>query len=377
MHRQLYAIVLMGLTLILSACGTDANLPSSFWGVINEGLLPNRSTVVISANSFNLNINESTSVSGILGITGGSANSNYTIVFGNSALGIGDAPSVARISATDSNGFSVATSPRSCTLGATGAGLVTSCIFMLSISPSTLAGKYTIPLSARGSNGTITSLSPITVIVNGSLLSDASAITQFSINNVNAIISGQNINLTLPYATDPTALVASFVTTGSSVMVNNVVQDDGATANDFTNPVEYVVYDADGLATSYMVTVNILPGTIAITTSGFKNNDSIVQGGVFRIVAKLEVGDNNLIPTQRISVINLVALNNVGVTVTSSPSPCALSTPEHPSCTFNVATTSNVTPVGSYILSLQNNGSIPLHQSKVGFRVLVPVVGAH
>lgn len=223
-RNKLYIIWLVCLTLVLSACGANGTASSSSGGGGggNEGTLPNGSNVIISASSFVLDASESIAT-GTLSISGGAANATYTFVFANSVI--------SPVSIVDSNGISVTTTPAPCTLGTEGTGLPTSCGFNVSASPSTPAGKYTIALTANGSDGSVTTLNPITVIVNGSPLSDAKAITEFSIESVNATITGQNITLTLPTATDPTALVATYVTTGASVSVNDMVQIDGVTPN--------------------------------------------------------------------------------------------------------------------------------------------------
>ena len=290
MRSKLYFVWLVCLALFLSACGMNGTSSSgSSGGGGNEGTLPNGSNVVISASSFVLDASESTAA-GTLSISGGTANSAYTFIFANSVVSPSSIKSQSE-STTDSNGISVTTTPSPCTLGTAGTGLPTSCTFNVSALSSTPAGKYTIALTAQGSDGLTTSLTPITIIVNGSSLPDAKAITAFSINSVDATISGKSIALTLPYGTDVTALKATYVTTGSSVTVNNVVQEDTVTANDFTNPVEYVVHAADGTTVTYTVTVTIAPapasGTIVITTPGFTAGSSIIQGSAFTVVATL------------------------------------------------------------------------------------------
>lgn len=82
-------------------------------------------------------------------------------------------------------------------------------------------------------------------------------ITFFSINNVNASISDSDINLTLPASTDVSNLVAIFTTTGVSVSVNGIEQQNGVTANDFTNPVTYTVMAEDNTTKDYNVGVTI------------------------------------------------------------------------------------------------------------------------
>lgn len=65
------------------------------------------------------------------------------------------------------------------------------------------------------------------------------------------------IDVTVPSGTNLSALVATFTTTGVNVKVGTVVQTSAATANDFatTNPMNYIVTDADGGTKTYTVTV--------------------------------------------------------------------------------------------------------------------------
>ncbi len=65
----------------------------------------------------------------------------------------------------------------------------------------------------------------------------------------------KTITLAVPFGTDVTALVATFTTTAASVQVDAALQTSGITANNFASPVLYVVMAADGLRTSYTVTV--------------------------------------------------------------------------------------------------------------------------
>ena len=75
--------------------------------------------------------------------------------------------------------------------------------------------------------------------------SEARAITAFSFGAPPAVgvidpVAG-TIHVKVPYATDVTALVASFATTGRAVRVGATIQISGTTANDFSSPVVYTV----------------------------------------------------------------------------------------------------------------------------------------
>ncbi len=70
-------------------------------------------------------------------------------------------------------------------------------------------------------------------------------------------ITGTNITVVVPKDTVITDLVATFSSSGASVTVGGAAQTSGATHNDFSSPVQYVVTAADGITTkTYTVTVN-------------------------------------------------------------------------------------------------------------------------
>jgi hypothetical protein len=94
-------------------------------------------------------------------------------------------------------------------------------------------------------------------------LNFAKEMTSFSFNGYTGATgtvneTNKSITVTVPYATDLTNLVATFVTTGDSVMVGSAVQTSAvAPGNDFTSPVEYIVNAADGTTATYSVTVTV------------------------------------------------------------------------------------------------------------------------
>jgi uncharacterized delta-60 repeat protein len=96
-------------------------------------------------------------------------------------------------------------------------------------------------------------------------VSSAKAITAFSIVTPVAATgviteATHKIAITVPYNTaSVTQLVATFTTTGTSVKVGSTVQINGTTANDFTNPVVYIVTAADASTRNYTVTVTVSP----------------------------------------------------------------------------------------------------------------------
>jgi hypothetical protein len=93
--------------------------------------------------------------------------------------------------------------------------------------------------------------------------------------DIDGIIAGTTISVTVPYGTVVTGLKAMFSTTGDSVKVGAVVQVSQVTPNDFTNPVTYRVTAADTSTQDYTVTVTIaLNSAKNITAFSFRNTDN-------------------------------------------------------------------------------------------------------
>lgn len=70
-------------------------------------------------------------------------------------------------------------------------------------------------------------------------------------------IQDTEIAVALPTGTDVTSLKAVFEHTGETLSVNDVAQTSGETANDFTNPVTYILKSSNGTEINYTVTVSI------------------------------------------------------------------------------------------------------------------------
>jgi hypothetical protein len=107
-------------------------------------------------------------------------------------------------------------------------------------------------------------------------------------------IEGQDIFAEVPYGTDFTRLKATFKTSSkfAVVTVDGVEQITGKTANDFTNPVEYVVTAQTGDKKTYMAHVYAVPDTAKELISYSINRIS----GVFEgnnILVTMPPGDTN------------------------------------------------------------------------------------
>jgi hypothetical protein len=79
--------------------------------------------------------------------------------------------------------------------------------------------------------------------------------------DVVATIEGSTITATVPAGTPLTALVATFTTTGSLVVVADTTQVSGVTAHNFTNPVTYRVFADNESFQDYTVSVTVEPAS--------------------------------------------------------------------------------------------------------------------
>jgi len=132
-------------------------------------------------------------------------------------------------------------------------------------SSGTTANTFTSPVVYRVTAAD-SSTADYTVTVTVAPSSDKELST-FSLGGVTGSINqtAHTIGVNVPNGTSVTALVATFTTTGASVLVNAVTQTSGATANDFTNPVTYTVVAADSSTQNYVVTVTVAPPTSPFT----------------------------------------------------------------------------------------------------------------
>ena len=100
--------------------------------------------------------------------------------------------------------------------------------------------------------------------------------------------SAKTILVPVPFGTPVTALIATFTTTGTGVMVGTTVQTSTTTPNNFTNPVAYIVTAGDTSTVTYSVTVTItqsiplgLASTFAImATSAISGSGNHITGDV-------------------------------------------------------------------------------------------------
>ncbi|MFI8604323.1 beta strand repeat-containing protein, partial [Cellulophaga baltica] len=105
---------------------------------------------------------------------------------------------------------------------------------------------------------------------------DSKDITDFVINGVNGTIIGTNISVTLPAATDATALEPTVTHTGASVSPASGV------AQDFTNPVIYTVIAEDTSTQEYTVTVTV-------AQSGSKDITALTIDGIIGTITGTDI----------------------------------------------------------------------------------------
>ena len=108
------------------------------------------------------------------------------------------------------------------------------------------------------------------------------------VNNLEAVgediegeISGDAISVPMIKAADKTKLVATFTTTPTNVVkVGDAVQVSGETANDFTNPVDYIVSNSDGSKSAlYSVSIRTVNGKLEpiVTYSSLPVSDAVLR----------------------------------------------------------------------------------------------------
>ena len=106
-----------------------------------------------------------------------------------------------------------------------------------------------------------------------SMLADDNSVLD---SDIEGTISGSAIELTVPYGSDLTKLVATFTSTGTGVTVGDVAQVSGTTVNDFTEPVTYTVTAEDGTSRNYVVIASISDPFTMFETFSFQAEDNSV-----------------------------------------------------------------------------------------------------
>ncbi len=202
------------------------------------------------------------------------------------------------------------------------------------------------------------SIQDYTVTVTVAKISSSKMFRSFSLNGVAGTINEtyKTIAVTLPFGTNVTALVAAFTTTGVSVKVASSVQISGTTANDFTNPVVYIVTAQDASTQGYTVTVTLAPPTYSI--SGTVSGD-IVSG----VTITLSGNGSSSTKTDSNGNYSFNGANNGNYTITPSMTGYAFN-PTSINATVNNANltgqnfTSVSTAVPTYTISGKVSGAV-------------------
>lgn len=293
------------LVLFIAGCSSAGNCAPSEINSIKIGSLPNGSVVYLSDN--NLPVTESSPTQATIYLVGGSDNESFTVNFTTTKL---QYASLKANKAINNNSISV--TPNPCILGTSGSGFPSSCKVDISVSSSTYPGTYNITPTAVSTGGIDTILSPITVLVSGSITPSTKAITSFSLNGTTGVISGTDIAVAMPFGTDVSSLIATYITTGSSVSVSGVTQNNGVTANNFSNPVMYTVHAADGSTRNYTITVTVAANTDnAITAFSLAGTAGVISGTSIAVTMPYGTNVTTLIAT--------FTTTGVSVTVGATP----------------------------------------------------------
>lgn len=293
--KKLINLFILFMMIFITGCSNSGDCAVNKSAPIQIGTLPNGSAVYLSQN--NLPLSDGTSAQATIYLEGGSPNESYNITFATNRLpktkltsnklytdsNLRDCslPPQNALAVSEDYGINIATNPTPCVIGTVGSGATSQCKLTITSSANTYPGTYTITPSATPltNQGNATTLSPLTILVSSSIKPSSKAITSFALNGTAGVISGQNITVTMPYGTDVTSLVATYITTGQSVKVANETQVNGVTANNFTNPVIYTVIASDGSSQNYTVTVNVAPSDAkAITAFALNGTSGTISG---------------------------------------------------------------------------------------------------
>ncbi len=135
----------------------------------------------------------------------------------------------------------------------------------------------------------------VSVIIDKSNKKD---ITEFSLNGFDGVISGNDIDVTVPYQTDVTSMVAAFNTSGDKVTIAGIEQTSGQTSNNFTAPVIYTVTAADGSTKNYTASVTIAKNHEKdITKFSVAGVDASITNKIINAVVPFNTDITNLVAT--------------------------------------------------------------------------------
>ena len=194
----------------------------------------------------------------------------------------------------------------------------------------------------------------------GNLPSSSQAITAYSFvgfpGYAGAINeSAKTIEVTVPFGTDLTNLIATFITTGTVVEVGGAVQTSGSTANNFTNPLQYIVTAADSSTTTYTVTVTVAPSSAKAMTAysfvGLDGASGAINEAAKTIAVTLPFGTDltNLVATFTttgtvVEVGTAVQTSSATVNDFTSPQQYIVTAADSSTATYSVTVTVSPSP---------------------------------
>ena len=158
----------------------------------------------------------------------------------------------------------------------------------------TTVNNFTSPVAytVTATDGTTATYTVTVTVAPGT----AKAITTYSLGGFTGTITGSAIAVSVPNGTPVTGLVATFTTTGASVMVGAVTQTSGTTPNNFTSAVLYTVTAADSTTATYTVTVTVAavagPPPVALLSAG--NYVILAETGVSTVPTSVITGNVGL-----------------------------------------------------------------------------------
>lgn len=286
MKKIIYVLFAL-MMLVLTSCSSGTNGSANAITNVELGVVqPSGSTVYVS--STNVAITSTTPQLVTISLVGGTANNSYTVSFVTDPANLSqNSQRLRKIPKStdhyDTNRISI--TPTVCELGTTGSGVPGSCTVNINVSPYAQNNTYNItPIAISDQDGQETILNPFTIVISGGQPIPVNPeITAFSIGDSNGIISENTILVTVPYGTDLSSLVATFTTVANApVTVAGIIQVSGVTANNFTNPLTYIVTNG-GASQNYVVTVAVSPilfcGTQSIgSVINVANQDYLVVG---------------------------------------------------------------------------------------------------
>lgn len=134
--------------------------------------------------------------------------------------------------------------------------------FSVDIDTEGLSGEMLLSLTATDWSGNITTeplrlVPPKEITAFGFLVADNPAAGLGT--DTYGDLAGTDILVSVADGTDVIGLIATFETTGKSVLVGGAEQESGVTQNDFDAPVDYLVVAKDNSTREYRVTVSAVP----------------------------------------------------------------------------------------------------------------------